>query len=269
MSKTPLSICIIAKNEEKRLPDCLKSAEFADEIIVVDDESTDRTIEIAEAAGAKVFKRKMDIEGKHRNYAYSQAKNKWVLSLDADERITPELAKEIDAAITSETSEHTAYSIPIKTFIGDRWVQGAGYYPAPKLRIFQKDKFRYEDASVHPRVFLEGSCGNLSKDILHYSCPNFGVFLHKMNRETELEAKKWMIDGRKVRFLKIFRKVIDRFLKNYFIKKGYKYGFQGYLMSCFHSLYQLMSYARYWEMQQDAKSEQSKQTSDVSLQSKA
>jgi len=95
MEKAPVSIAIIAKNEEKRLAECLASAAFAAEIIVLDDMSTDRTVEIAEQAGAKVFQRAMDIEGRHRNYAYSLATQPWVFSLDADERITPELAREI------------------------------------------------------------------------------------------------------------------------------------------------------------------------------
>jgi len=191
----------------------------------------------------------MDIEGKHRNFAYSLAKNQWVLSLDADERVSPELAKEIREIIANSqsTNGNSAYSIPIRTYIGNLWIQGAGYYPAPKLRLFLKDKFRYEEARVHPRVFLDGKCGALKGDIFHYSCNNFTEFLSKLNRETALEADKWIQDGRKVKLLNILRKTIDRFLKNYFLKKGYKHGFSGFLMSYFHSLYQLLSYAKYWE----------------------
>ncbi len=249
--KALVSVCVIAKNEEKRLPDCLKSLEWADEIVVVDDESTDGTIKLAQDSGAKVISRKMDLEGKHRNFAYAQAKNDWVLSIDADERVTPELAQEISKVVSGGANGCAAFSMPIKTYIGDRWVQGAGYYPAPKLRLFLKDKFKYdEEQGVHPCVYLDGECGALKGDILHFSCPDFGVFLGKMNRETDLEADKWIQDGRKVSFSKIFRKTIDRFLKNYIMKKGYKFGFQGFLMSYFHSLYQLMSYARYWEKKQ-------------------
>lgn len=252
--KPALSVVIIAKNEEKRLEDCLKSAAFAAEIIVVDDESTDRTVEIAERLGAKVFKRKMDIEGRHRNWAYEQATQPWALSLDADERITPELAKEITEVIAKNDPEFICYSIPIKTFIGPEWIQGAGYYPAGKTRMFRKGQFKYEEARVHPRVIYSGKCGHLKGDILHYSCQTLEQWIAKFNRETTLEADKWVTDGRKVKLGTSIRKTFDRFFKNYFLKDGIKHGFMGFLMSVFHGLYQLFAYAKYREMMRDKKS---------------
>lgn len=252
--KPALSVVIIAKNEEKRLEDCLKSAAFAAEIIVVDDESTDRTVEIAEKLGAKVFKRKMDIEGRHRNWAYEQATQPWALSLDADERITPELAKEMTEVIAKNDPEFICYSIPIKTFIGPEWIQGAGYYPAGKTRMFRKGQFKYEEARVHPRVIYSGKCGHLKGDILHYSCQTLEQWIGKFNRETTLEADKWVTDGRKVKLSTSIRKTFDRFFKNYFLKDGIKHGFMGFLMSVFHGLYQLFAYAKYREMMRDKKS---------------
>lgn len=248
MEKAPVSVVIIAKNEERRLEDCLKSAAWAKEIIVLDDMSTDRTVEISRQFTDRVFQRQMDIEGRHRNYAYDLATQPWVLSLDADERITPELAEEITKAITDTSATHVCYSIPIKTYIGDEWIQGAGYYPAAKTRLFKKGEFRYEEARVHPRVIYQGTCGHLKKDIIHLSCQNIEQWFGKFNRETTLEAEKWIIDGRKVKMGNILRKTVDRFLKNYFGKKGYKYGFTGFLMSYFHGFYQLLSYAKYREM---------------------
>ncbi len=254
MDKAPVSVVIIAKNEEKRLEECLKSASWAAEIVVVDDQSTDLTVEIAKRYTSKIFHRAMDIEGRQRNYAYDQASQPWVLSLDADERITPELAQEITATIKNNEGNHVCYSIPIKTFIGDEWIQGAGYYPAAKTRLFQKGKFHYEEARVHPRALYEGTCGHLKGDILHYSCQNLEQWIAKFNRETTLEADKWISDGRKVSCANIMRKTIDRFLKNYFGKKGWKYGFNGFLMSAFHGLYQLFTYAKYREMVQSKSS---------------
>lgn len=253
MEKAPVSVVIIAKNEEKRLEDCLKSAaSWAQEIVVVDDESTDGTVALAKKYTDKVFARKMDIEGRHRNWAYDQATQPWVLSLDADERVTPELGKEITEAVTHNSAGHIVYAIPIKTFIGDVWIEGAGYYPASKARLFQKGKFRYEEASVHPRVIYDGSCGQLKGDILHYSCENLERWIGKFNRETTLEAEKWIKDGRKVTLSNSIRKSYDRFFKNYFLKKGWSTGFYGYLMSVFHGLYQLFAYAKYQEMKRKA-----------------
>lgn len=246
--KAPVSVVIIAKNEEDRLDECLQSASWARELVVVDDMSTDRTLEIARRYTDKVFQRKMDIEGRHRNYAYSLATQDWVLSLDADERVSPELAEEIRSIASAKDNHTVCYAIPIKTYIGKTWIQGAGYYPAAKARLFRKGRFRYEEARVHPRVIYEGACGQLKGDILHYSCENLEKWITKFNRETTLEADKWIRDGRKVSLPSILRKTVDRFLKNYFLKQGWRHGFPGFLMSCFHGLYQLLSYAKYREM---------------------
>lgn len=253
MNKPAISIVVIAKNEERRLEECLKSAAWAAEIVVLDDQSTDRTVEIARRYTQRVFQRSMDIEGRQRNFAYDLASQPWVLSLDADERITPELAQEISRVINDSALKHVCYSIPIKTFIGDEWIQGAGYYPAAKARLFRKGQFRYEEARVHPRVIYEGTCGHLKGDILHYSAANLEHWIAKFNRETSLEAEKWILDGRKVKPFSIFRKFIDRFLKNYFGKKGWCFGFTGFLMSYFHGLYQILAYAKYREMVRQGK----------------
>ena len=248
MEKAPVSIAIIAKNEEKRLPECLKSASFAREIIVLDDMSTDRTVEIAKQAGAVVHQRAMDIEGRHRNYAYSLATQPWVMSLDADERITPELAAEIIEVANRAEDPHTCYCMPVKTFIGTDWIKGGGYYPAPKTRFFKKGKFKYEEARVHPKMFYEGTCGELKGDLLHYSSPSWETWLAKFNRETGLEADKWLKDGRKVGPWRVFRKACSRFLKYYFQKDGILTGYTGFLMSFLHSAYQIITYAKYREL---------------------
>lgn len=248
----PVSIVIIAKNEEKRLPDCLRSVSWAKEVVVIDYDSGDRTAEIARSAGARVFRRTMEIEGKQRNFGFEKASEPWVLSLDADERVSPELAGEIQQKISEKEKDPACvgFAIPIKTFIGSRWVRGAGYYPARKTRLFRRGKFRYEEAGVHPRALYEGRIDELNGDILHYSCENLGQWILKFNRETTLEAEKWITDGRKVSLAKTIRKTVDRFLKNYFLKGGWSDGLMGFTMSIFHGLYQLITYAKFREMKQ-------------------
>lgn len=245
--KFPISVCMIVKNEERRLEDALNSVSWAKEIVIIDDESTDNTVAIARRYTDKIIRRKMDIEGRQRNFSFENASQKWILTMDADERVSPELAQSIQETLSKET-EHTGFDLPVKTFIGKRWVKGAGYYPARKLRVFQKGKFKYEETRVHPRVHLEGTSGELQGDLMHYSCENFTQYITKFNRETSLEAEKWIRDNRKVSLPNILRKTVDRFLKYYFLKGGISDGFLGYFMSTFHSLYQLHSYAKYWEM---------------------
>ncbi|MBI4115236.1 MAG: HAD-IIIA family hydrolase [Candidatus Omnitrophica bacterium] len=248
----PVAVVIIAKNEEKRIEECIRSVAWAREVVVIDDESQDRTSELCRQLGAKVFKRAMDIEGRQRNFGFEQATQPWILSLDADERVTPELAKEIGEALSRHSQDESVvgFAIPILTYIGERQVRGAGYYPARKARMFRKGRFRYEEARVHPRALYEGKIVELNGDILHYSCNNLGEFINKFNRETTLEAEKWLLDKRKVTLANALRKTADRFLKNYFLKKGWKDGVMGLVMSSFHGLYQFFSYAKYWEMKQ-------------------
>src|SRR3989338_7172149 len=145
MDKIPLSVMVMTKNEEKNIVDCLQSVSWAKDIIVLDDCSTDRTCDIAKQYGARIVERKMDIEGRHRNYGYSLAKENWILSLDADERISPQLAEEIKKTLTENVTHHTGFSIPRKNYIGSYWIQHGGWYPRGHLRLFKKDTFRYQD----------------------------------------------------------------------------------------------------------------------------
>lgn len=253
MEKVPLSVVVIAKNEEENIADCLKSASFADEIIVVDDHSADKTIEIARRFTDKVFSRKMDIEGRHRNYAYSLAKNDWVLSLDADERVSPLLAKELEELFKGQIKD-VVFCIPIKTFIGTRWIRYGGWYPAPKDRLFDKRIVKYEEKGVHPRIIYHGSCGRFLKgDIEHYSYRDFHDFFQSLNNQTTLEAKKWFEEKRKIGILKAYRKFLSRFIKHYFLQQGFRDGVTGLIAAWGGGFYQIMSYVKYWEMRQNEK----------------
>jgi len=250
MEKIPLSMVVITKNEEDNIEKCLESAYgWADELLVVDDESTDKTVELTKKYTDRILHRRMDNEGAHRNWAYAQAKNEWVLSLDADEYLTEELKEEITRAI--QDPKYHAYSIPLRNFIGSYWVQYSGWYPAGKLRLFMKSRFKYEEVEVHPRVFLEGETGHLTKDIVHKGYPDFEHFLGSLNRQTTLEARKWLQTGRKMSLGKAVWRTMDRFPRSFIGKKGYKDGFIGFMIAFFASLYQIMSYAKYWQMKRE------------------
>jgi glycosyltransferase involved in cell wall biosynthesis len=253
MPKERLTAVIIAKNEEAVIEDCLKSLKgWADEIIVLDDKSTDKTVEIAQAYADKVETRKMMVEGTYRNYAYSLASNDWVLSLDADEQVTAKLKSEIDEVLSSD-NEYTAYSIPLRNYIGGYWVKHGGWYPAAKVRLFRKSKFKYEDAGVHPRIFLDGECGHLKGDIIHKGYPDIGHFLGSLNYQTTKEAQKWFEDKRKMSLARALRKTLDRSFKAYILKAGYKDGFIGLVVGVFAGLYQFITYAKYRQLKIEAK----------------
>jgi glycosyltransferase involved in cell wall biosynthesis len=242
-----LSVVVLTKNEESCIAECLESIKWADEIILVDDESTDKTIEIAKRYTDKIFHRKMDVEGKHRNWGYAQARNSWVLSLDADEKVTPELKIEIEEVIKS--NDFVAYDIPLRNYISNYWVRYGGWYPASKVRLFKKDKFKYEEAEVHPRVFIDGACGHLKADIIHKGYPDLEHFLNSVNRQSTLEAKKWINTGRRMTLGHAIWRAVDRFFRRYLRKRAYKDGMYGFIIAFFDTLYQILSYAKYKEMQ--------------------
>lgn len=250
MSIVKISVVVLTKNEEANIAECLSSVKgWADEILVIDDESTDNTRQIANEYADKILIRKTDLEGIHRNWAYAQANNQWVLSLDADEKVTQELKNEIIQAISD--SRFVAYSIPLRNFIGSYWVRFGGWYPAAKVRLFKKDKFRYEEVGVHPRVFIDGACGHLKGDIIHKGYPDFEHFLNSLNHQTTLEAKKWITTNRKMGFGLAIWRTVDRFFRRFLGKKGYKDGFIGFMIASFDSLYQMLSYAKYRQMKME------------------
>ena len=253
--KIPLSVVIAAKNEEDNIGECLKSVkEWADELIVIDDESTDKTAIIAAGIADKVVVKKMEVEGTHRNYAYNLARNEWVLSLDADETVTEELKREISGELAKD-DKYAAYSVPLRNYIGNYWVKYGGWYPAAKVRLFMKSKFKYEDAGVHPKIFLDGECGHLKRDIIHKGYPDIAHFLGSLNYQTTKEAEKWADDKRKRSLFRALRKTVDRFFRAYVLKKGFRDGFIGLVTAVFAGLYQFLSYAKYRQLKIEAAAE--------------
>jgi glycosyltransferase involved in cell wall biosynthesis len=246
-NKALLSVVIVAKNEEKRIADCLESVKWADEIIVLDDMSDDKTVEITRKYTERVFQRKMDIEGAHRNYAYSLAGNEWILSLDADETVSPELKDEI-VKVISEGARCNVFAIPLRNYIGDYWVRWGGWYPAYKDRLFRKGHFRYEEVGVHPRPIYDGKSGRLTGDIIHYSYEDFSELIGSLNSQTSKEAEKWIATGRKMPLAKALWRAADRFFRSFIAKKGYRDGVVGLMVALNGAFYQILSYAKYWEI---------------------
>ena len=251
--KIPCSVVVIVKNEATRIRECLDSVRWADEIIIIDDFSTDDTVSICREYTDRIFQRRMENEGKHRNYAYSLARNEWVFSLDADERVSEELKNEL-FELFQRGLDCNGYTIPRRNFIGNYWVRYGGMYPSAQIKLFKRDKFRFdEEAEVHPQAFMEYPRGVLKGDIIHYTYRDFTDAIAKLDRQTDLEARKWFRENRKVGVFSITRKTIDRFCRSYFQKKGHKDGVIGLFLAVNSGMYQFLSFAKYWEMKQAAK----------------
>jgi glycosyltransferase involved in cell wall biosynthesis len=248
----PVSVVILTKNEAGRIRDCIASvAAWAGEVLVVDDESADDTTAIAESLGARVLRRKMDLEGRHRNWAHAQARHEWILSLDADERVTPALSMELLGLFRHGDPPYETYAIPRRNHIGERWVRYGGWYPGAQMKLFKKSVFRWEETTVHPRAFGP-AWGTLRGDLIHLSYRDREDFIRKQDRHTTLEAQKWVADNRRITAGKALWRTLDRFVRSYVLKQGFRDGRLGLFIAWMGGRYQWTSYRKYLELKRQA-----------------
>jgi len=285
-----LSVVLATRNEEKNIGACLQSVkDIADEMVVVDESSTDRTREIAKKYGAKVYKVKHEpIFHKTKQKALEKASGDWILQLDADERVTPELAEEIreviemdasllkqrkttakkqklferhqriiekrDGKIGRSTGEVVAFFLPrLNLFLGKPLVH-AGVYPDAAIRLVKKGKARFPAKSVHEQMEIDGEVAWLFNDLEHHDSPTLKRYFNRMNRYTDLQAKDLAREKtpKNVLMLLLYSTVkpLFVFLKLYIRHKGFLDGVRGFLWSLFSALHYPIAYFKYWQMEE-------------------
>lgn len=242
-----LSVIVITFNEEHNIAACLESVRWADELIVVDSKSTDRTREIARTFTNQVIEAEWQGYAANKNLALSHAKGDWILWLDADERVTPALAEEIRLAIQSSTN-YVGYSMPRKAFFLGRWIRHCGWYPGHVLRLFRRQVAFINDNLVHEGVEIQGPVGQLRNDILHYTDLNLNHYLWKFNRYTSLAAQQLHERGYRSHWWDILLRPWHTFMKMYFLKAGFLDGIQGFMLSLLSGGYVFAKYAKVWEL---------------------
>lgn len=225
-----LSVIVITRNEAAHIGDCLDSVAFADEIVVLDSGSTDATREIARARGARVeVAPDWPGFGPQKNRALALATGDWVLSIDADERVTPELAGAIRQAIGAPAAE--AYRIArLSNFCG-RWIRHSGWWPDYVVRLFRREAGRFTDAAVHERVEVRGRTGTLSGHFLHYPYATLEVFIDKINRYSTEAARAAFERGRRTTALGPFGHGLWTFVRHYVLRRGFLDGWQGLVLA--------------------------------------
>lgn len=245
-----LSVVLATFNEEKNLPDCLESIkEIADEIIVVDGYSTDKTTEIAKQYNAKVVSTKNHpIFHINKQKAIDLATKDWILQLDADERVNRELSLEIKKKISDQNSDLNGYWIPRKNFFLGRFLKKGGQYPDYTLRLYKKGKGKLPQKSVHEQAVVEGKTDYLINPLIHFADPNLERYLERFDRYTNLISSELKTMKRKNIFTGInylFVKPIWWFLLTYIRHKGFMDSWQGFIFSFFSSLRFPISYLKY------------------------
>lgn len=243
-----ISVVIITFNEEERLEPALKSvAGIASEIIIVDSFSTDGTVKLAKKYTLKVFQRKWTNYSDQKNFANSKASCPWILSLDADERVSPELREEILALKEGET-EASAFSMPRKVFYLGKWIRHTVWYPDRKIRLFQKEKARWEGEYVHESLNVQGSIEQLKGALLHYTYRNIHDHIDRLNTFAGLGAQKLYAQNKKCGAARLFLLPIFGFFKSYFLKAGFLDGFAGFVVSVLHGFSIFLRYAKLREI---------------------
>jgi glycosyltransferase involved in cell wall biosynthesis len=254
--KEKLSVLIIAGNEEKNIKDCLESVAWADDVIVVDSESTDATVVISKNYTDKVFVNKWPGFSGQRKFALSKAQNDWVLSIDADERVSPELKDEIIATIKS-SGNFDGYYIPRRNYFLDKIIKTCFWYPDYQLRLFKRKSADVVDRKVHEGYFVNGQTSKLNCDIIHFTHQSIHETFSKVNNYTSLNAEE-RIDGKKVKARHLILNPLAAFLNHFISRKGYKDGIYGLMVSLVHSITNALTYMKIWELQHKKEVQQNK-----------
>lgn len=245
MPQLPISVCIIAGNEAHRIRRALDSVTgwVAEIIVVIDDKVTDSTGAIAESCGAKVYSRPWECHAVHRNFASEKATQPWLLAIDADEAVTPELREEIILAFRREPELPAAFSFPRLSFFCGRWIRHGDWYPDRKVRLWQRNAGQWQ-GELHEKLLLRGRVIALSANLLHFSNENIDQFLGKMITESGYFVRQRMAEGRRAGIGDLAIRPFWKFFRAYFLRLGFLDGWPGYLIASANAFSTVVRYTK-------------------------
>ena len=244
-----LSVIVITRNEERNIVDCLKSVSWADDLVVVDSQSTDRTADLARTLTSNVFVEEWKGYGGMKNFALSKCKKEWVLWLDADERVTPELRGEIEAILRENGQVVSGFEVARKAYFLGHWIAHCGWYPGYVVRLFRRRGASFTTSRVHERLNVDGSIGKLKNDLLHFTDDTLYHYFTKFNQYTTLAAEDLMAQKYRFSLYDLAVRPPFSFFKMYVLRRGFLDGMPGLILSLASSAYVFCKYAKLWEMQ--------------------
>jgi glycosyltransferase involved in cell wall biosynthesis len=252
----PVTAVVITLNEARHISECLASLTWADEIIVVDSLSTDGTPDLARVAGAKVISREWPGYATQKDFAASQAAHDWIVSVDADERVTPGLAAEIRRTLESQ-SDRIGFRIPRVTYHLGRWIRTTDWYPDSQLRLYNRRHASWTDEHgsrrlVHESVTARGPVGYLTEELQHYAYRDIAHHYETMQRYTTLAAHQMSNEGRRAGLLSLLFHPPAAFFRNYVLKRGCMDGAAGLIISAMNAHYVFLKFAKLWALQNDS-----------------
>lgn len=240
-----LSIIIITFNEESNIKDCIESAKWADEIIVVDSNSKDKTADIARTYTNEVYVVDENSYSSKRNFAIEKAGGEWIMWLDADERITEELKNEMLKIVNSNTAEFSAYLINRKSYFINKFINHCGWYPDYGLRLFKKSTgIRFDESRVHEKPLFDGKAGKFHSVLLHFTDLTFEHYISKLNSYTTKSALDLRGKGKKSSLMDIIFRPVFTFIKMYFLKLGLLDGYTGLVLCTLSGIHVFVKYSK-------------------------
>ncbi len=247
-AKPTVSAVVITFNEEHRLRGCLESLGWVDEIVVVDAESRDRTVEIAKAFTERVFVRPWPGFPAQRNFGIAHTTGEWIVVLDADERVTADARSEISAWLRRpEADRYAAAKVPRRNFFFGRWLRFGGAYPDLQWRVFRNGKIRYDEQTLDTPV-IDGPWTVLTHAFDHVTGETLADRIRKIQRETDYKARERLADKRRVSWFDLFVRPLATFFKIYVVKQGFRDGVEGLLYSVLAGFYTYVRYVKLWEL---------------------
>lgn len=229
---------------------CLDSVTWADEILLCDSFSSDETLAIAAQYGVRVIQREYGNSASQKNWAIPQAAHSWVLLVDTDEVITPELAQEIQTFLRKPPAGVDACRIARRNTILDRWIPDLNLWPDYVTRLFRQDAARYEEKEVHADIRVPGQLHTFQQPLIHYGTPHWSKQIVQLDRYTRYQADEWRKQGRRFSWLRTLTRPPAAFLYYYFVKRGYRHGMRGFFLSVHAAVYSFYTYAKLWEIEE-------------------
>src|SRR3972149_4294214 len=246
--KKPVSVCIITYNEEHNIRRCLESVKWANEIMVIDSRSTDKTVEICREYTNKIILQDFPGNIEQKNYAIDQAKYDWVFCIDADEEVSQQLQHEIMGVLEDDHLKKVGFYVPRKTEYLGEWVTFGRWYPDYKLRLFDHRYGRWGGENPHDRVEINGPTSRLKGDLLHRTYRDLTHHLQVINKYTSIAAGQKYAKGIRFPLIRGFFSSLFYFFDSFFIKRGVFHGARGLILSTIGSYYVFLKYAKLWEL---------------------
>lgn len=252
-ARPTVSAIVVCYNEEENIGACLESLRWCDEIVVIDSFSTDGTVEICRRFTDRVIQKAWAGYRDQKAFAHSQATQDWVLLVDSDERVTPELREEIGQALARDKGEYSGYALPRLVFYLNRWWRRGGWYPDYDVRLFRRERATWGGTDPHEKIIVDGKVRRLRHPLHHFSYRDIEDHIARINRFTSISSGELRRSGRSWRLVDALFRPAARFFHSYVLQRGFMEGFAGFYVAVTAAVYVFLKYAKLWELETEEK----------------